>query len=110
MRAVTIKEAKAHLNELVEAACRGEQVVLLRGSEHVAAIVPISAADLELRMALSDVQAEKLWALAASERSAGKLATFGSSEEVVLHLADSGRRSTTKPKVKAKSRRGAKSR
>jgi prevent-host-death family protein len=43
MRAVTIKEAKARLNELVEAARSGEQVVLLRGSEHVAAIVPITS-------------------------------------------------------------------
>ena len=43
MQAVTIREAKARLNALVEAALRGEQVVLMRGSQHVAAIVPVSS-------------------------------------------------------------------
>ena len=62
MQAVTIREAKARLNALVEAASRGEQVVLMRGSKHVAAIVPISAADLEIAARLSDTQAERLWA------------------------------------------------
>ena len=38
MRAVTIREAKARLNELVEAAAQGEQVVLMRGAKHVAAL------------------------------------------------------------------------
>ena len=45
MKAVTIKEAKARLNALVEAAERGEQVVLMRGSKHVAVILPVSAED-----------------------------------------------------------------
>jgi antitoxin (DNA-binding transcriptional repressor) of toxin-antitoxin stability system len=62
MQAVTIREAKARLNALVEAASRGEQVVLMRGSKHVAAIVAISADDLEISARLSDVQAERLWA------------------------------------------------
>lgn len=62
MQAVTIREAKARLNALVEAASRGEQVVLMRGSKHVAAIVPISADDLEIAARLTDAQAERLWA------------------------------------------------
>ena len=45
MKAVTIRDAKARLNALVEAAERGEHVVLMRGSKHVAAIVPLSADD-----------------------------------------------------------------
>ena len=36
MQAVTIREAKARLHALVEAAERGEQVVLMRGAQHVA--------------------------------------------------------------------------
>ena len=54
MKAVTIREAKAHLNELIQAATRGEQVVLMRGSKHVAALVPLSAEELELAPRLSD--------------------------------------------------------
>ncbi len=61
MKAVTIREAKAHLNELIQAAARGEQVVLMRGSKHVAAIVPLSADELELPSRLSDPQAERFW-------------------------------------------------
>jgi prevent-host-death family protein len=61
MQSVTIREAKARLNALVEAAERGEQVVLMRGSRHVAQIVPLSDADLEVAPRLSDRQAERLW-------------------------------------------------
>jgi antitoxin (DNA-binding transcriptional repressor) of toxin-antitoxin stability system len=86
MRAVNIKEAKAHLNELVEAASRGEQVVLMRGSKHVAALVAITEDDVELAPRLADEQAERLWRHLAQERAAGKLATFDSAEAVVAHL------------------------
>lgn len=71
MQAVTIREAKARLNALVEAAERGEQVVLMRGSRLVAAIVPVSAADLELGPRLSDPQAERFWRQLETERSSG---------------------------------------
>jgi antitoxin (DNA-binding transcriptional repressor) of toxin-antitoxin stability system len=100
MRAVTIKEAKARLNELVEAAHNGEQVVLLRGSELVAAIVPITADDLELNLPLTDTQAEKLWRAVEGERRTGKLLTFETPEELVLKLADSA----TSPKYEKKPR------
>ena len=92
MRSVTIKEAKAHLNELIDAASRGEQVVLLRGSKHVAAIVPISDADLELVITLSDSQAERLWKDLAAERAAGRVATFDAPEAAVQHLKVASRR------------------
>ena len=89
MRAVNLKQAKAHLNELVEAASNGEQVVLMRGSKHVAAIVPITEADVELAPRLSDEQAERLWSRLAQERAAGKVLTFESAEAAVEHLAGS---------------------
>lgn len=72
MRAMTIKEAKAHLNELVEAAVGGEDVVLMRGSKHVAAIVPLTEEDLYVASRLSDEQAARLWKALATERAAGK--------------------------------------
>ena len=71
MRAVTIREAKARLNQLVNAAEKGEQVVLMRGSRHVAAIVPISAEELEIAPRLSDAQADRLWRQLAEERRSG---------------------------------------
>jgi len=46
IHAVSIREAKARLHALVEAAPRGEQVVLMRGARHVALIVPLTEADL----------------------------------------------------------------
>jgi prevent-host-death family protein len=61
MRAVAIREAKARLNALVEAAERGEQIVLMRGAKHVALIVPLSEEDLEVSGRLTDAQAERLW-------------------------------------------------
>ncbi|MBI4705847.1 MAG: type II toxin-antitoxin system prevent-host-death family antitoxin [Deltaproteobacteria bacterium] len=87
MRAVTIKEARAHLNEIIEAAQRGEQVVLMRGAKHVAAIVPITADDLELAPRLADEQAERLWRALAEERAAGRAQVLPTAEAAVARLA-----------------------
>ncbi len=61
MICATLKDAKAKLNKLVEYATAGEDVVLMKGSRHVAAIVSISDADLELSSRLSDAKAAALW-------------------------------------------------
>jgi prevent-host-death family protein len=87
MRAVTIREAKARLNELLEAATRGEQVVLMRGSKHVAALVPLSAEELELPARLSDPQAERLWRQLAAEERASRHLVFENAGEAVAHLS-----------------------
>ncbi len=42
MKVFTIHQAKASLAKLIEAACRGEEVVIARGSEPVVRLVPIS--------------------------------------------------------------------
>ena|SRR5919106_89835 len=91
MHAVTIREAKARLNELVEAASRGEQVVLMRGSKHVAAIVPLSAEELELPPRLTDAQAERLWRLLADEREDGRTTVFREPAAAVAHLSEARR-------------------
>jgi antitoxin (DNA-binding transcriptional repressor) of toxin-antitoxin stability system len=91
MRAVTIKEAKAHLNELVEAATKGEEVVLMRGSKHIATIVPITADDLELATRLTDDQADRLWRQLATEKEAGNLEVFETAERAVRRLSPSRR-------------------
>jgi prevent-host-death family protein len=95
MRAVTIREAKARLNELLEAATRGEQVVLMRGSKHVAALVPLSAEELELPARLSDPQAERLWRHLAAEERAGRQLVFEGPGEAVAHLS---RKPATRPR------------
>lgn len=86
MRAVTIKDAKARLNELVDAAVSGEQVVLMRGSKHVAAIVPVTADELELPPRLTDEQAARFWRLLAAEEGKKGTVTFDSAAEAVAQL------------------------
>jgi antitoxin (DNA-binding transcriptional repressor) of toxin-antitoxin stability system len=92
MQAVTIREAKARLNALVEAAEQGEQVVLMRGAKHVALIVPLSAADLEVAPRLTDAQAERLWARLAADRRDGSSVVMESPEKAVAFLAGPLRR------------------
>lgn len=103
MEAVNIREAKARLNALVEAAERGEQVVLMRGSKLVAAIVPLSADDVEITPRLTDRQAERLWRQLADERRDGSRLVFDSPAGAVAALAAEGsgrrkRRSPTSPR------------
>lgn len=61
MITVTLREAKAKLNQLVEKARSGEQVVLLRGSEVVATLTPLTPEDLEIAPQLTDAQAKRFW-------------------------------------------------
>lgn len=90
MKAVTIREAKARLNALVEAAERGEQVVLMRGSKHVAAIVPVTEEDLQLVPSLTDAQAERLWLQLDAERRKGTTVVYDEMEAALgdLRVAD----------------------
>ena len=57
----TLQEAKAKLNQLIQAAWEGKDVVLLRGSRIVARIQPLSQEDLEISPTLTDSQAEHFW-------------------------------------------------
>ncbi len=82
MITVTLQQAKAKLNHLVEKAASGEQVVLMRGSKVVATILPISEKDLEIANSLSDRQAERFW----REVSEKKPKTFRTIKSAVKHL------------------------
>ncbi|MGH7339791.1 MAG: hypothetical protein ACREKH_04805, partial [Candidatus Rokuibacteriota bacterium] len=77
----------ARLNALVEAAERGEQVVLMRGAQHVALIVPLSAEDLEVAPRLSDRQAERLWREITTGAAHGSGVVSESPEAAVALLA-----------------------
>ncbi len=87
MHTVTIREAKARLHALVDAAERGEQVVLMRGSRLVAAIVPVSADDVELAPRLTDPQAERLWKQIEGERASGASLVFDAPAKAAAYLA-----------------------
>lgn len=86
MVAVTLKLAKAKLNELVDRAMRGEDVVLMKGSRHVASIVPITENDLQLAPKLTDEQASRVLDQIRRERAEGRLRRFTSPEEAVAAL------------------------
>lgn len=107
MHTVTIREAKARLHALVDAAERGEQVVLMRGSRLVAAIVPVSADDLELAPRLTDPQAERLWKRIEAERASGASLVFDAPEKAVAYLVSPPRKKASRRRASAKAGRGA---
>jgi prevent-host-death family protein len=83
MVCATLKDAKAKLNRLVEYAMAGEDVILMKGSKHVAAIVSISDDDIELSTRLSDAQAAKLWERIAAEIAEGRAKEVERPEEIL---------------------------
>ena len=89
MITATLQEAKAKLNALIESARTGEDVVLLRGSEIVARISPLSASDLEIAPQLTSKQAEKFW----DEVHDDETTSFGSIEEAARSLKKKSRKS-----------------
>lgn len=102
MQAVTIREAKTRLNELINAAARGEQIVLMRRSQHVATIVPISARDVELVTGITDAQADRLWQRLNEESERKSSSTFKSAEMAVRALRKSAARKPASGKRLAK--------
>jgi len=43
MRSIKVHEAKTNLSKLIERACRGEEVIIARGTTPVVRLVPIGA-------------------------------------------------------------------
>ena len=82
MISVTLQEAKAKLNKLVDAARAGEDVVLMRGSKVVARLQPLSETDIGISSHLTDAQAEKFW----KEIESSPSKKFSSPEEAVTYL------------------------
>lgn len=82
MITVTLQEAKAKLNKLVDLTLEGEQVVLMRGAKIVATLMPLSANDLELSSQLTDTQAERFW----QEVKQSNTKSFSSSKQAVEFL------------------------
>lgn len=83
MICATLKDAKARLNKLVERASAGEDVILMKGSKHVAAIVSISEDDIELSTRISDTQAVRLWERVDAEIAHGRAKEVERPEEIL---------------------------
>ena len=86
MKTATIREAKAHLNELVSLAEKGEEVFLMRGSKLVARLEPMREEDFELHEKITDEQAERFWKRVAEDHKAGRFEAFPSFETAVRTL------------------------
>ena len=70
MTKATIDQAKHHLSELVDAALKGEEVVIFRGAKPSVAIVPV-AANYSSALRVSDAAATYLANEARTELAAG---------------------------------------
>lgn len=70
MTKATIAEAKTQLGALIDAAIRGERVVIMRGSKPAAAIVPVET-DESPALRVSDAAAEFLADEARAELAVG---------------------------------------
>jgi hypothetical protein len=73
----------------------------------VAAIVPVSADDLELAPRLTDPQAERLWRQIEGERASGASLVFDGPDKAVSRLAARSQRSAPRPRTMRKGGRGA---
>jgi prevent-host-death family protein len=47
MKVVNVHAAKSNLSKLIEEACKGEEVVIARGSEPVVKLVPVHRAEVK---------------------------------------------------------------
>ena len=79
MTPVTISEAKAKLSALVEAAERGEDVLILRGAKPAVTLTPVTEADLALWPAVPQRALANFDRKIAAERAAGELKIVGKS-------------------------------
>lgn len=84
MPRVNLSQAKAHLNALIEAAEKGEQIVIMRGPRPTVTPLRVTESDIdphpEISLgALSDFEAE-----IQSERAAGQLSHLGQSESEAI--------------------------
>ncbi len=80
MKLVNVSQAKAQLSALIEAAEKGEQIVIMRGSRPAVTLLRVTESDMGLhpeisRGALSEFEAE-----IEGERAAGQLRVLGRSE------------------------------
>ncbi len=84
MVAVTVKAAKSRLDELVNRARDGEQIVLVKGSRRVASISPFFEDDAPLT--ITDAQAKRLIEESDRDNAEGRGKLFPNAEKAVEYL------------------------
>lgn len=77
MKTFTISEAKSKLSALVEAAERGDQVLIMRGSKPAVTLTPVTEDDLALWPGIPDEALEDFAAEVENDRRAGELKLAG---------------------------------
>jgi prevent-host-death family protein len=88
MITTSISETRRRLSELIELARRGEEVVIIKDSRPVAALTPISSADLEMATRITDEQARRFHAFVDAE----KKTSFPSAKAAVASLQKMARK------------------
>jgi antitoxin (DNA-binding transcriptional repressor) of toxin-antitoxin stability system len=84
MKLVNISQAKTHLSSLIEAAERGEEVMILRGSRPAVTLVKVTEADLHFHPEIPAKSLEEFDAEIESDRSEGELAFLGNTGSQAL--------------------------
>jgi antitoxin (DNA-binding transcriptional repressor) of toxin-antitoxin stability system len=84
MKLVNISQAKTHLSSLIEAAERGEEVMILRGSRPAVTLVKVTEADLHFHPEISAKSLEEFDAEVERDRSEGELAFLGNTGSQAL--------------------------
>ncbi len=87
MKLVNISQAKAQLSALIEAAEKGEQIVILRGSRPAVAFLKVTESDLGLHPEISSGALSEFEAEIERERAGGQMRVWGRSKsEAVSEL------------------------
>jgi antitoxin (DNA-binding transcriptional repressor) of toxin-antitoxin stability system len=84
MKLVNISQAKTHLSSLIEAAERGEEVMILRGSRPAVTLVKVTEADLHFHPEIPAKSLEEFDAEIERDRSEGELAFLGNTGSQAL--------------------------
>jgi len=83
MKLVTVSQAKGRLSALIEAAEKGEEVLILRGSRPAVTLRPVSESDLTLVPELSDKALDAFDREIEADRKAGRLRKLGETPQEI---------------------------
>lgn len=79
MKLVNVSQAKAQLSALIEAAEKGEQIVIMRGSRPAVTLLRVTESDMGLHPEISPGALSEFEAEIGAERAAGQLRVLGRS-------------------------------
>ena len=88
MKLVNISQAKTHLSSLIEAAEKGEEVMILRGSRPAVTLVKVTEADLHFHPEIPAKSLEDFESEIERDRSEGELAFLGKTGSQAVDALD----------------------